>query len=388
MSLTLSPVAGELVAARTLPYAPLDDLLVQALGRIRRAEPTNIGFPRATDLSYREVLPFLDHMINNLGHPRSGSIYPAHAKEVEGRVLAYFARLVGAAAGWDGYLTSGGTEGNLAALAVARTAYPDALVYLSTSAHYSVAIACDLLGLPYVLVLTASTGEMDYADLRRHASDNSDRPGIVVCTIGTTMTEAVDDVPRARRVLADAGVNHVWIHADAALAGPHLALSGRTDFRLGTSTGSDTLSISGHKWYGTPVPCGVVLHRRPPQNPGRVVDYIGALDSTITGSRAGLVAVMLWHALSQIARRGPDEHRLRAERARALAGYAVARLAEIGWPCWRNPDAITVMLQPLPAELRQRWPLPSEGGWAHLICMPGTRVATIDTLVQDLREHS
>jgi histidine decarboxylase len=363
---------------------PLDDLLAQALRRLGASDATNIGFPRASDLCYRAISPFLGYMINNIGHPQTAGIYPAHVKDIEQRVMSYFAKLFGATRGWDGYLTTGGTEGNLYGLAVARGHYPGAMAYVSSSAHYSAAKATRLLNLPTVIVPTLAHGEIDYDALRRLAAEQAPRPAIAVCTAGTTMYEAVDSVPQVRLALAEAGVDKTWIHTDAAMAGPHLALTGRDDFGLGTASGSDSISVSGHKWYGTPVPCGVVLNRRSSQEPGHLVDYIGAADTTISGSRSGLAAILLWHALTQITRAGADQHRLRAERARAVAAYAHDRLTEIGWPCWRNPDAVTVVLQSLPAELLQRWPLPSEDGWAHLVCMPGVSHGVIEQLVNDL----
>lgn len=366
---------------------PLDHLLTLALCRLGASDATNIGFPRASDLCFREVGPFLDFMINNLGHPRTVGLYPAHVKDIEQRVLSYFAGLFGAPAGWDGYVTTGGTEGNLYGLAAARDHYPNAVVYISSSAHYSAAKAARLLSLPTIIVPTLRGGEIDCAALRHLAAEQSDRPAIAVCTVGTTMYEAIDSVPRVRRALAAAGVRETWIHADAAMAGPHLALTGRRDFGLAAAGGSDTISVSGHKWYGTPIPCGIVLSRRSPPAPANLVGYIGAADTTISGSRSGLAAIMLWHALTQITRRGTAEHRLRAERARAVAAHAHRRLTEIGWPCWRNRNAITVMLQPLPTDLLQRWPLPSADSadrWAHLVCMPGVSHSVIDQLVDDL----
>ena len=75
-------------------------------------------------------------------------------------------------------------------------------------------------------------------------------------------------------------------------------------------------------------------------------------------------------------------------RARDVAGYARRRLDAIGWECWRNSDAFTVMLRPLPEPLRERWPLPIANDWSHIICMPGINRQRVDHLVDDLSKAS
>ena len=46
-----------------------------------------------------------------------------------------------------------------------------------------------------------NSGELDYEDLGEALSKHRDRAAIVVANIGTTMTEAVDDVGRIKAVL-------------------------------------------------------------------------------------------------------------------------------------------------------------------------------------------
>jgi histidine decarboxylase len=76
------------------------------------------------------------------------------------------------------------------------------------SENYSVPKACHLLGLPVIEVAATPTGEIDYGDLAAKAGQRRSRPGIVVANIGTTMTEAVDDVARVHAALDASGVIH------------------------------------------------------------------------------------------------------------------------------------------------------------------------------------
>jgi histidine decarboxylase len=354
------------------------------INRLDRAAPTNIGFPAAHGADFSELAPLLRYPLNNIGDPDIASLYPFHTKDYEVQILDFVANLVHApATDRFGYLTPGGHESNLYALWVARTRYPDALVYFSADAHYSIAKAAHLLAMTPIVVPTFANGEMDYRRLRDLAYAQRDRPAVVVATIGTTMAEAVDDLGLIHTALDQAGVTDRHVHSDAALAGLPLAVLHGPRPGFDFADGADSIAISGHKFPGTVEPCGIVITRRSLTEPLRqAVAYTGSPDSTVSGSRSGHTAVMLWLALCE-----PGIHRLRlrADRSRELARYALQRLKEIGWPAWRNPLAITVMLRTPPPQVTARWPLPASGRWSHIVCVPGVTHDQIDALVRDLR---
>lgn len=342
---------------------------------------THVGFPVATDIDYSPLAPLFDSLLNNIGDPWTDPAGANHTKRYEREVLDWFADLFQAPVDdrW-GYLTSGGTEGNLYALYLARARFPKALVYHSADAHYSLPKCVDILGLDSVVVRTDERGEMDYDDLARMVDRHRDRPAIVVATCGTTMTEAADDVPRIRRLLACTPVRH-HLHVDGALAGVPLALAdGRTTLRLDTTV--DSISISGYKFLGTPVPCGLVLTRRTLQHQlAQSPNYTGTVDTTISGSRSGHPALLLWYAIRSL---GHNCLRERAERARELAAYAVKRLNEVGWPAWRHEHAFTVVFPTPSPAVTAKWVLASSAGRSHLICMPGVTREAVDAFVADV----
>jgi histidine decarboxylase len=358
--------------------------LLDALELDRR---TNIGFPGAVDdFRFSSLLaPFLDVLTNNYGDPYVDGIGGAHTKELEVEVVEFLLDLFGADVEdrW-GHLTTGGSEANLAALRLARSHYPTGLVYFSAAAHDSVSKAVDILRMPSVTVRATRTGEIDYDDLRGVLAQRRELPAIIVANIGTTMTEAVDDVATIRRVLRDLAVDQHYIHADAALAGIPLAVA---DVPLGFGLapgGAHSVTVSGHKFIGSPIPYGVLLTHRSTRN--RIVrpsTYTGVPDVTISGSRSGLAPLLLWVRLHQLG--WADGLAKRAMAAREVAEYAVQRLRKIGWVAWRHPLAFTVVLQTPPAEVRARWPLATHDGVSHLITMPGVTAEQIDQFVDALR---
>jgi histidine decarboxylase len=364
------------------------ELTEELLGRIRRLDrdlATIIGFPGASDFDYTPLAPFLAALMNNAGDPYVSGVHGAHTKDLEVEVVEFFADLFGAPPDdrW-GYVTSGGSEATLYALRLARWIMPGGVLYHSDAAHDSVTKAADLLGMPAVGVRTEASGELDYEDLHRLLQRRRDVPPVIVANIGTTMTEAVDDVPTIREVLQDLAIFEHFIHADAALAGVPLAVSDEScGFGLGDG-GAHTVCISGHKFLGSPIPYGVLLTRRTLRElGGQLGSYTGSPDATITGSRSSLAPLFLWYRLHELGgARGLHE---RAERCRELAEYAHHRLVDIGWEAWRNPRSFTVVLKTPPAAVLAQWTLVTHDGWSHLICMPGVTRQQIDRFVTAVR---
>ncbi|WP_433533445.1 histidine decarboxylase [Micromonospora sp. CA-263727] len=356
--------------------AVLDQLVADATA----AAPTSIGYPGAVDLDHSAVMTRLGARLwNNIGDPADTG-GTAHTRILERAVVDWIADLVAMPADdrW-GYVTTGGTEGNLSALHAAYRCWPTARIYHSTAAHYSIPKIVDMLGARAVTVQAGPDGEMAYDDLAAQLRRRRRWPAIVVATAGTTMTEAVDDTTRIHAILTEYGIpGHT--HVDAALSGIPLALDGA--LRLDDSSGIGSITISGHKFLGIPTPCGVVLIRDHLRRPHlRHVSYTAAADTTITGSRCGLAAALLWHA---IATHGREGHRWRTAEARRLAAHAVDQIRATGWTAWRHPHAFTVVLPTPPPAVRAKWLLASDGPVSHLICMPGISEGQVRAFAADL----
>jgi histidine decarboxylase len=343
-------------------------------------QPTSIGFPGAVDIDYSAVLPLFGRLWNNVGDPSTPPGGTAHTNALERAVIDWCADVLALPRDdrW-GYVTAGGTEGNLAALHAAHRRFPNAIAYFSRSAHYSIRKVVDIVGIPSQVVDTDDFGEMNYKHLDMLVARFPDRPAIVVITAGTTMTEAIDDAGQVLAILQAHGVRNQHLHVDAALAGIPLALDGL--LRLDDQSGIDSAAISGHKFFGTPVPCGVVLMRESTRRQAQHIAYTATLDTTVTGSRSGQAAALLWYA---IATYGRDGHRARTAAARELAAYTTQQLTAMNWPAWRHPDAFTVVLRTPDSAVTKKWLLATDGASSHTICMPGITKGQIDAFLSDL----
>lgn len=89
------------------------EILEQFHQKISERSKTYIGYPVATDYDYSELYPLMQYSINNVGDPFIES-YDMHCKSFEREVVSFYAEFFNAPANnhW-GYVTNGGSEGNL-----------------------------------------------------------------------------------------------------------------------------------------------------------------------------------------------------------------------------------------------------------------------------------
>ncbi|PYF71620.1 histidine decarboxylase [Pedobacter nutrimenti] len=342
-----------------------------------------IGYPIAQDFDYSELYPLLKLPLNNVGDPQVESTYDLNSRSLEQEVLKFFAELFHApAANWWGYVTNGGSEGNLYGLYVAREIYPNGIVYYSEATHYSVQKNIQLLNCNSIVIRTQHNGEMDYEDLSQMLQMHRDQPVIILANIGTTMTEAKDDLSKIKAILRSLAIKNHYIHCDAALAGTYsaaLELEPGFDFNYG----ADSLAISGHKFIGSPIPCGLVMVKKNyKERIGKNIPYIGTIDTTISGSRNGHSPVFLWYAIKKLGIEGLKE---RALICLEHAAYLRRRFTELGVSAWSNPFALTVVFPAPSLSLRQKWQLATEDGHSHVICMPGVSIEQLDEFLEDYK---
>ncbi len=353
--------------------------------KLEKYHDTLLGYPVSDDLDYTELSSFLNFPINNIGDPFVPSNYRIDTREFEKEVVEFFAKLFNAPKeNWWGYVTNGGSESNLYGLYIARELYPIAMFYHSESTHYSVQKNLQLLGVPSVVVRSQDNGEIDYEDLRNILRINRHKPAVIVSNIGTTMTEARDDVSKIKNILNDLVINKHYIHADAALSGGYVAfLDKKPAFDF--ADGVDSIAISGHKFIGSPNPSGIVVVKNDnKERIGQVVEYVGSPDTTITGSRNGHSPLYLWYSIMKYGKEGLKN---RAKYSLDLAKYSKDKLNELGLNAWSNPDTITVVFDKPSKDICGKWQLATEGNKAHIICMPSVTKERVNQFLEDLKKE-
>lgn len=347
----------------------------------REASAHAMGYPVNLAFDYTEILPFLNYNANNVGDPFHGTNYRINSHDFERDVIARFAGLMrlNPDDAW-GYVTTGGTEGNMYGLYMARELHPNGVVYFSQDTHYSILKILRVLNMRNIMIKSQENGEIDYDDLHETIRINRDVPVIFMANIGTTMKGAVDDLRRVRSILDDLAVTQSYIHSDAALSGMILPFVPDPQ-PYGFDEGADSLAVSGHKLIGSPIPCGVVLTRKEyVARISRSVEYVGVMDTTLPGSRNAWTPLLLWYALE---RYGEAGFRQVVGRMLDLANYAVERFNRAGIPAWRNPNSVTVVFPKPSSEVIAKWQLAPYRDIAHLITMPHVTGEMVDQLAEE-----
>ena len=341
-----------------------------------------LGYPTNQDFDYSALLPFLSYNVNNVGDPFHDSNFATNTHDIERHVIRRFSDLLQLPSeeAW-GYVTNGGTEGNMYGMFLARELFPDGIVYFSEDTHYSILKITRVLRTRNIMIKSQGSGEIDYDDLRESIRINRDVPVIFMANIGTTMKGAVDDVARVREIFDDLAITQHYIHGDAALSG--MILPFVDDPQPHTfADGFDSMSISGHKLIGAPIPCGVALTRNEyVARIARSVEYVGVMDTTLTGSRNGITPLMLWLAWE---RYGIEGFRDLVAGMLSVAAYAVERFNSLGIPAWRNKNSATVVFPRPPADIIEKWQLAPYEGIAHLITMGHVTREQIDQLADEV----
>ena len=192
----------------------------------------------------------------------------AGGSQLELTVLRWFADWLGYPATASGILVSGGSAGNVTALACARerrvgAMRDDLVLYVSSQSHSSMARAARALGFRpgQVRVLPVDRSFRLRVDVLEQAVAADRAAGLVplaVCAnAGSTNTGAVDPLP----ALADVCAAHdLWLHVDGAY-GAFAALTERGRSALAGIERADSITLDPHKWLFQPYECGAILVR-------------------------------------------------------------------------------------------------------------------------------
>ncbi len=355
--------------------------------RMRSAHASHLGYPYNLVCKPAEPAGFGNYLINNLGDPYAGSHYGSEVCDLEREAIAWLMDL------WDcadhkafwGSIGASGTEGNLWALYLGREALERPVLLYSADAHYSIPKSARILRIEERRVASHADGSINLASLRNTLPLLGGRPVILALTCGTTVKGAHDDIGGALAVLDQAGYGpeRRYVHIDGALNAMVLPFLDGVPLALQPSFrhAIDSISTSGHKMIGTPMPCGaLVARRRHVERVSSAVAYLRSNDTTLMGSRNGHAVLAVWLRFMEHGQQGfRADTRISTARAASLA----VTLRGAGVPVLLNSFSLTLVF-PKPAEdLVNTYQLACNGGEAHAIIMPSVTDQLINRFADD-----
>ncbi len=200
------------------------------------------------------------------------------ATELEDVTTGWLRKLLHLDAGLHGIVYDTASTGGFTALAAARESLgldirhrgmagrgdlPALRVYITAHTHSHIEKAAIALGIGRDNVMKVETSAdcaMDPGALARAIDADLERglrPMCVAATIGTTSTTARDPIERIADVTAARGV---WLHVDAAYAGPAAMLPELAWLTAGCER-ADSVVVNPHKWLFVPIDLSVLYVR-------------------------------------------------------------------------------------------------------------------------------
>lgn len=195
-----------------------------------------------------------------------------------------------------GYITSGGTEGNMFALWLERKVTNGEKVVAPKSVHYSVRKACDLQQVDLVLTETDEEYRADPENMQKEIDEET---FAVIATAGTASLGLVDPVSEIAELVEGYECN---LHVDACFGGfilPFLEDNSSWDFQVEEVS---SISADPHKMGLAPIPAGAVLVRERDWLEELKMD-VSCLDEvrpTLLGTRPGGSIASTWAALKSL----------------------------------------------------------------------------------------
>jgi tyrosine decarboxylase/aspartate 1-decarboxylase len=331
---------------------------------------------------------YMQFLETNLGDPE---LCPG-TKEIESRYIAFISGLLHAPKSSAGQIVSGGTEGNITAMWIAKQLSGKKEILLPTSAHFSFQKIASLMGMKLVEMPVTKKYVMDVAQMKKKIRTTT---AAVVGLAGSTELGTIDPIPELSEICSD---EHIFLHVDAAFGGfviPFLKeLHYKVpdfDFRL---KGVCSISIDSHKMGYAAIPLGILMIRKKQWLESISVDspYISSEKQVgILGTRSG-APVAAAYAVAQYL--GHVGYKKLVESCMDITQYAENRIRELGLSLVMKPtmNVIGVKLKKPGVVVKKL----SEQGWRvnkierlsciRLVLMPQITKQIIDEFIRVLKK--
>ncbi|HIE78599.1 MAG TPA: aspartate aminotransferase family protein [Candidatus Thioglobus sp.] len=261
----------------------------------------------------------------------------------ENQVIRWIADLVSFPESAGGCFISGGTNGNLSALVVAREEFrksnPDnnlkLAIICSDQAHSSVKSVAKIMDCEVIVVPTNEKYQLKASLISHEMNSNVKYSNLavfaVVATAGTTNLGVIDDIDS---VASYTEKNNYWLHVDGAYGGAGLLSPKVRNLYKGIEK-ANSFIVDPHKWLFAPVDCAAIIYRDESmavEAHSQKASYLDVLHENDEGCNPSDFAfhltrrargLPLWFSLSIY---GVKEYRESVEHSLEVANYAADKI--------------------------------------------------------------
>ena len=301
----------------------------------------------------------------------------------------------------DGYVATGGTEGNIEAMWIYRNYFMreyqaevnQIAVLFSEDTHYSITKGSDLLQLkPLMAAVDHTSRAIDLGNLKQQlkaAKKEGVKYFIVVLNLSTTIFGSVDEIEPVVQLLDQEGLLFK-LHIDAAFGGFIYPFTNpNSNHHFGNHRVS-SISIDGHKMLQTPYGTGLFLIRKGFMKYviNQQAQYVPGLDYTICGSRSGANAIVIWMLLMNYGSEGwTKKMKTLIERC----DYVCDRLDQLKISYFRNPfiNIVAIQANQIPSALAKKYELvadtyESHPSWWKIVVMEHVSQSLLEAFFDEL----
>ena len=228
------------------------------------AAPANVGLDSSRFLAFIPCSPsvasaWMDAIVGAANFSGEAWLEAAGAIVAENQLIDLLAREAGLPTGAGGCFMSGGSIGNLSALAVAREQPGERrTVVVADTAHASVHNALHLLGLTALVVPTGADCRLTGAAVTDAIAGRTDIAA-VVASAGSTNAGVIDDLAGCANAAHAAGA---WLHVDGAYGLAAMLLPELRSRYAGIER-ADSFIVDPHKWLFAPIGSCALVYREP-----------------------------------------------------------------------------------------------------------------------------
>ena len=267
---------------------------------------------------------YIKFLETNLGDPE---LFPG-TKQIESKLIQFIKELLNAPKNATGQIVSGGTEGNITAMWIAKKHSDKREIILSKSAHFSFQKIASLMDMKLVTVPLTKEYTMDATKIKDKITKNT---AAVLGIAGSTELGTIDPIPELSDICYD---ENIFLHVDAAFGGfviPFLKKIGydvsEFNFKL---KGVSSISVDSHKMGYSAVSLGTLIIQESKWLDQISVDspYISVKKHAgILGTRSGGPVAAAYAVAKYL---GMDGYKKVVESCMNTTRYTEEKLAEIG----------------------------------------------------------
>jgi len=274
---------------------------------------------------------YMRFLETNLGDPE---LFPG-TKDIESKLIYFISNLLNAPKKSGGQIVSGGTEGNITAMWIAKQLTGKKEIIIPESAHFSFKKIASLMDMKLITIPLNKKYFMDVPKVKEKISKNT---AAVVGVAGSTELGTIDPISELSEICRD---KNVFLHVDAAFGGfviPFLKKLNYDvpdfDFKL---KGVSTISIDSHKMGYSAVPLGTLIVRDKKWINRVSVDshcISSKKQAGVLGTRSGGPVAAAYAVTKYL---GMDGYKNLIQKCMDTTHYAEKRVNEIGLPLAIEP---------------------------------------------------